>query len=240
MGADGGSIPRREELVKLKAKAEKVDPKEIERVKWSTCAISNQILKEPIVACNLGNLYNKEVILKHLLEKTIPSSFSHVKSLKDLLTIHPKKNPNVDESNLAVNDKALFICPITGLEVGNNSYKFVAIKGCGCVLSERAIRECGASTTCLVCSKPFSVESVLKLAPEESELKIMKEKLLQSKESTDKKRKKNKESTGTSETKEKKNKKEVKEEKKSNEKKDSTTDKEVDASHKKRKVEEKK
>jgi hypothetical protein len=49
MGCDGGSIPRREELVKLKKKAEKVDPIEVERIKWFTCAMSEERLKEPIV-----------------------------------------------------------------------------------------------------------------------------------------------------------------------------------------------
>lgn len=85
MGCDGGSIPRREELVKLKKKAEKVDPTEVERIKWFTCAMSNERLKEPIVACELGHLYNKEAVIRALIEKNVDEKFSHIRSLKVLL-----------------------------------------------------------------------------------------------------------------------------------------------------------
>ncbi|PRP83156.1 hypothetical protein PROFUN_09584 [Planoprotostelium fungivorum] len=172
MGADGGSIPRREELVKVKAKAEKADPKELERIKWSICSISKQPLKEPIVACFLGNLYNKEVVLKHLIEKTMPETFSHIRSLKDTLNLQLKANP------LFVSDSAeevpKFICPITAVEVGKN-YKFVANKNCGCVLSERAVKEC-PSEVCMVCNKPTTMDDYLKIHPEDEEREKMKEK----------------------------------------------------------------
>jgi hypothetical protein len=82
MGCDGGSIPRREELVKLKKKAEKADPTEVERIKWFTCAMSTERLKEPIVACELGHLYNKEAVIRALIEKNIDEKFSHIRSLK--------------------------------------------------------------------------------------------------------------------------------------------------------------
>ncbi len=44
--------------------------------------MSKEPLRCPIVACELGFLYNKETVLKHLLDKTIPENFSHIKSLK--------------------------------------------------------------------------------------------------------------------------------------------------------------
>lgn len=82
MGCDGGSIPRRDELVKLKKKAEKVDPAEVERIKWFTCALSNDKLKEPIVACELGHLYNKEAVIRSLLDKNVDEKFNHIRNLK--------------------------------------------------------------------------------------------------------------------------------------------------------------
>lgn len=82
MGCDGGSIPRRDELVKLKKKAEKVDPGEIERIKWFTCALSNEKLKEPVVTCELGHLYNKEAVIRCLLDKNVDEKFSHIRNLK--------------------------------------------------------------------------------------------------------------------------------------------------------------
>lgn len=47
-----------------------------------------------------------------------------------------------------------FQCPISGLEF-NGKYGFVAIKGCGHVLSVKALKEVKTSA-CLVCHKEFS------------------------------------------------------------------------------------
>lgn len=47
-----------------------------------------------------------------------------------------------------------FQCPISGLEF-NGKYGFVAIKGCGHVLSVKALKEV-KSSGCLVCHKEFS------------------------------------------------------------------------------------
>jgi hypothetical protein len=54
------------------------------KLKASYCAISKEPLKPPIVVCKLGNLYNKEELLKRLVEKTMPHSFRHIKKLKDI------------------------------------------------------------------------------------------------------------------------------------------------------------
>jgi hypothetical protein len=58
----------------------------------------------------------------------------------------------------------------------DNNYRFCVIKNCGCVLSEKAFREC-PSEICLVCNKPFKTEDILILNPDESELKDLKDKL---------------------------------------------------------------
>jgi hypothetical protein len=62
LGADGGTIPTRDELVKLKSKDEVVNPHMLTRIKWFSCALSKLALEAPIVADVLGNLFNKEVI----------------------------------------------------------------------------------------------------------------------------------------------------------------------------------
>lgn len=85
LGGDGGSIPLRQDLVKLKSKSEVLDPEGknvedicmrfvlllirfflkirevVQRIRWSSCALSKQTLQAPIVADELGNLFNKEV-----------------------------------------------------------------------------------------------------------------------------------------------------------------------------------
>lgn len=80
MGCDGGTIPTRGELVKEKKRDVKLDPKigldakvSLDprtlslglrnlldlRQQWKTCKLSSAPLKEPVVACELGRLYNK-------------------------------------------------------------------------------------------------------------------------------------------------------------------------------------
>jgi hypothetical protein len=167
MGCDGGSIPRRDELVKLKKKEEKPDPNEVERIKWSSCAISKEPLKEPIVACELGSLYNKETVIRHLLDKTMDESFKHIRTLKDLIPVRFTTNPAFDAKE---EDKPVspFICPVTLAEVGRHQ-RFSLLKSCGCVLSERALREV-PSQTCLQCGKPFETTDIMPLNPTPDEI----------------------------------------------------------------------
>ena len=61
MGCDGGSIPRRDELVKTKKKAEKVDSNELLKTLFFTCFLSKLALNEPVVACILGKYYWKSI-----------------------------------------------------------------------------------------------------------------------------------------------------------------------------------
>jgi hypothetical protein len=76
MGNDGGSIARRDELVKVKVTHTKADPAQLKRVKWTLCHLSRQPLREPVVADGLGRLYNKEAIVNWLIEKKVGGSGS--------------------------------------------------------------------------------------------------------------------------------------------------------------------
>ena len=82
MGNDGGSIPRRQELVKLKKKKAKVEKGEQNRSKWGLCTLTKQPLTAPIVADKLGLLYNKTAVLEALLEGPLPSEFAHIQRAK--------------------------------------------------------------------------------------------------------------------------------------------------------------
>jgi len=167
MGCDGGSIPTRCELVKVKKKTERADPLQMNRFRWTLCALSKEPLKSPVVCCPLGNLFNKEAVITHLLQKTMPEAFSYIKSLKDLIPVNFAPNP-LSDTMVAVQDggqeaPAQFVCPVTGVEV-NGRYAFSLLRSCGCVLSERALREV-PSTECLQCHKPFQPADVLPLNP---------------------------------------------------------------------------
>jgi len=181
MGADGGSIPKRDDLVKTKKKEEKADQFELGRIKWTLCAMSKEPLKPPIVVDQFGLLFNKETIINNLIDKAIPKGFKHIHSLKDVFDVNFKANPRHDphihkmRATLALTDwakEAPFICPITNIEVGVN-HKFSVIKSCGCALSDKALREC-PSEVCLVCNKPFTKNDVQPLNPDEEELKELK------------------------------------------------------------------
>jgi hypothetical protein len=54
------------------------------KVKSRLCVLSKEPLQSPIVACRLGFLYNKENLIKRLIEKTMPKAFRHIKKLKDI------------------------------------------------------------------------------------------------------------------------------------------------------------
>jgi hypothetical protein len=43
--------------------------------------------KSNICVCKLGNIYNKEELLKKLIDKSMPKEFSHIKKLKDVKDI---------------------------------------------------------------------------------------------------------------------------------------------------------
>lgn len=90
MGNDGGSIARRDELVKVKAGPSKVDPAAARRARWTLCHLSRQPLREPVVADALGRLYNKEAVVSWLIDRKVNGikpaqdrgGLPHVKGLK--------------------------------------------------------------------------------------------------------------------------------------------------------------
>lgn len=116
------------------------------------CASSQEELRSPIVACELGRLFNKESVLEILLDKAkAPECGKHLRSLKDVkelvLTPNPsfKKHPNMGDGYDDL-QSAQYICPVLGVEM-NGKFKFCFIWTCGCVMSERSLKEI-KSTTC--------------------------------------------------------------------------------------------
>ncbi|ESN96033.1 hypothetical protein HELRODRAFT_135186, partial [Helobdella robusta] len=170
MGCDGGTIPKRGELVQKKKKEEKIEKKDSLNTKWRHCAMSQEPLQKPIVACELGRLFNKESIIKYLIDKSSgPSSsrgstFSYIRNLKDLKELKLMKNPaHKDEvDKIGQGSKvAEYFCPISGLEMSGN-YKFQYLWSCGCVFSERALKEI-RDGICLQCNAAYTVDDVITL-----------------------------------------------------------------------------
>ncbi|KAI0983511.1 hypothetical protein GJ496_007966 [Pomphorhynchus laevis] len=79
MGCDGGTIPKRDELVRTKKKNPPRDRSADRSAIWRNCAVSQLPLRAPVVGCRRGRLYNKDELIKAILEKRAPR---HIKKLK--------------------------------------------------------------------------------------------------------------------------------------------------------------
>jgi hypothetical protein len=178
MGCDGGTInASRADLVKVRKIEKHVNDKDTAQgvVRFTTCAISQEPLKQPVVACRMGNLYNKEAILEYLLSKAPIPRFAHIKTLKDVFAVkltYPEasaKDKGADGSTTSsatapvearmagVASVRPFICPVTFLPA-NGRYPFVVKTSCGCIFSKKALLEV-PSTTCLGCGRMLPTDA---------------------------------------------------------------------------------
>ncbi|KAI9331803.1 Rtf2 RING-finger-domain-containing protein [Zopfochytrium polystomum] len=168
---DGGSIPKRHELVKQKQKEQRPDKSSLAHSNWKCCALSKAPLRAPLAACRLGRLYNKEKLIEFLLNRKAfgdgEAIAGHVLTMKDVITLNPTPNPAVHGKDSATTSAIVsnfadkvepcqWICPVTLKEM-NGNHRFSFIASCGCVLSEEALKQV-PSATCLSCSKPFDAE----------------------------------------------------------------------------------
>ena len=111
----------------------------------SQCAISASPLEEPIVACKLGYLYNKECLLDRLLHKTMPESFAHIRALKDVKVC--KFTREAKEGTL--------ICPVSELcsQLANwgicgRSHIWQIFRSTACTLPQSGFIHEGEETRC--------------------------------------------------------------------------------------------
>ncbi|XP_005392324.1 PREDICTED: protein RTF2 homolog [Chinchilla lanigera] len=186
MGCDGGTIPKRHELVKGPKKVEKVD-KDAELVaQWNYCTLSQEILRRPIVACELGRLYNKDAVIEFLLdksaEKALGKATSHIRSMKSVTELKLSDNPawEGDRGNTKGDkhddlQRARFICPVVGLEM-NGRHRFCFLRGCGCVFSERALKEIRAEV-CHTCGAAFQEDDVIVLNGTKEDVEMLRKRM---------------------------------------------------------------
>lgn len=185
MGNDGGSIPKRRELVKEAARALSVSELKANALEslghaWNNDPITSQPLdRDNVVSDWRGRLYNYESILQGLMpsddntESSPPSNpdsqeltlaATGIKSLRDIvrLKFHRYTPPGTK--------KDIWACPISLKELGP-SVKAVYIVPCGHVFAEIAIKEI-QELRCPECSEEFTSENAVPILPtEESDLK---------------------------------------------------------------------
>ncbi|KAH8875596.1 Protein RTF2 [Schistosoma japonicum] len=163
MGGDGGSIPRRDDLVKPKKKQEVAEREAANMALWKHCALTQDPLRQPVVSCMMGRLYNKESVINKLLSKTGGDGFSdHIKKLRDVKELRLSSTSSSD--NL---EPQSFYCPVTGLEM-SGIYPFVYLWSCGCVFSKKALTEV-SSNLCMLCATSFSPDDIILINPQTKE-----------------------------------------------------------------------
>ncbi|XP_041638545.1 replication termination factor 2 [Cheilinus undulatus] len=186
MGCDGGTIPKRHELVKGPKKVEKVDKNAELAARWKYCALSQEKLKRPIVSCELGRLYNKDAIIEYLLDKTAErpnaEAVTHIRGIKDVKELNLTDNPEWEgERRNAKGDRyedihcGMFICPVVGLEM-NGKHRFCYLQTCGCVFSDRAMKEV-KTEICHKCGDPFKEDDLVVLNGTKEEVEKLREKM---------------------------------------------------------------
>lgn len=150
MGADGGSIIKRSELVNDEERVEK-DNIEDENINiWTRCALTHEKLSDPLVSDSNGNIYNKIAILKYLLgEIGSPGpQISGIRQIRDVVELHREL------------DGTRWIDPVTrkDLEREGSSEEFAYIAECGHVSTWSVL---SSSSCCPVCATSYSDTVVL-------------------------------------------------------------------------------
>lgn len=188
MGCDGGTIPKRHELVKGPKKVEKVDKNAELAAKWKYCALSQEKLRRPIVSCELGRLYNKDAIIEYLLDKSAErpnaEAVAHIRGIKDIKELNLTDNPEWEgERRNAKGDRyedihcGMFICPVVGLEM-NGKHRFCYLQTCGCVFSDRALKEV-KTEICHKCGDPFKTEDLIVLNGTKEEVEKLMDRMVE-------------------------------------------------------------
>lgn len=162
MGNDGGSIPKRRELVKDAARAPTISELKATALEslahaWAHCALSGSPLDlDSVVSDWRGRLYNYEAILNGLTSdddadaQITPASLG-IKSLRDVAKLKFNKTGET------------WTCPISMKEVGPGT-KTVYLVPCGHVFAEVAMKEI-REKTCPECSEQFKHDNVITILP---------------------------------------------------------------------------
>lgn len=183
-GNDGGSIAKRDELVRTKASTEKVDPELLRQSLWTVCALSREPLQVPVASDPLGRLYNKDAVVQHLLQRhqqdsgpsNIGDPIPHIRGLRDITELNLTHNtlyrPPSPTSSSVERSAYPFMCPLSSKQM-DGKQRFVYIATCGCAMSATGLRATVAASTasdasrpddrpCPVCGKMFSAAGLTK------------------------------------------------------------------------------
>lgn len=180
MGNDGGSIPKRRELVKEAARAQTVSELKATALEslshaWTQDPLSSEPLDMENVASDWrGRLYNYESILKGLVPSVdgadeeqanghdMTFASTGIRSLRDIVRLRFKRYKPAGSK-----EKEIWACPVSLKELGPAT-RAVYVVPCGHVFAEVAIKEItDQEHNCPVCSEPFEAQDVVPILPTE-------------------------------------------------------------------------
>lgn len=187
------SIPTRRELVKEAArdpsttKVKEIRDEQQEHY-WTTCPLSHQPLRAPIVSDWSGQLYSKDAVLQQLLEAgggqereelCHDAGFNlRVKGLKDLVEVKFEAEADFEQNETGSSSTLKWVCPITKKRLGPG-VKAIYLVPCGHAFLESVIKEvpgetclqvCGAvlgvfAAKILQCDEPYTPNNVISILP---------------------------------------------------------------------------
>jgi hypothetical protein len=158
MGNDGGSIPKRRELVKEAARALttaelKESQNEAQEYGWTTDPLTRKPLARPVVSDAAGVLYNKDAVIEFLLKEGDKGELGkRIGGLKDVVEVKFEVAQEEDEERKEGGRKEKWICPITNRELGPGA-KGCYIVPCGHAFAGSVVREVKGSA-CLQVRTP--------------------------------------------------------------------------------------
>lgn len=151
MGADGGSVAKRSEIVRsdsLVSGPTKMESRDLNQ--WTECAMSGEKLSDPVVSDWNGNLYNKTAILEYLLGEAPANSKpkTAVSQIRDVV-----------ELQRDVKD-GLWLDAVTRKELAleGMSEDFAYLAECGHIFPVRILSK---SDSCPECEKVYESFTIL-------------------------------------------------------------------------------
>lgn len=110
---------------------------------WDYCALSKRKLElDQVVSDYQGLLFNKEAVLRGLINKDIPKQFQHIKSIHDIVELH-----------------------IPGKEIKKDSESYSYIVPCGDIHRTKLLKEVikTGNLQCPKCNGTFDKDNVIEI-----------------------------------------------------------------------------
>ena len=188
MGGDGGTTANNRRFLPQAGfgVAKKVkDKTQVDRERWSTCHLTKNPLRPPVLADRVGHLYSAEYVIAALTKKEPVAAY--IKGMKDFVSLKPEIATGREEAyeSMQAGEDALdfesclnlYMCPVTQ-QTTNGTNKFCCASACGHVFSLKALKQMG-DNACPVCGGDASPESgnrILNLVPDQDDVEGLEEK----------------------------------------------------------------